>query len=75
MKPRLIVNGHSLLSHHLAKETKGALFNRNRAFCSCGAWADIIPCSSANGQNKARRNWHDQHKIEVLRSQGKLEED
>jgi hypothetical protein len=75
MKPRLIVSGHSLLSHAVAKEVKGELFNRNRAFCSCGAWETIIAVPSATGQNQARRNWHDQHKIEVLRSRGELEED
>jgi hypothetical protein len=75
MKPLFIVSGHSLLSHKVAKEIRGELFNRNRAFCSCGAWANIISVPSASGQNKARRNWHDEHKIEVLRKRGELEEE
>jgi hypothetical protein len=75
MKSAIRVSGHSILSHQVAKEVKGELFNRNRAFCSCGAWANIISVPSASGQNKARRNWHDNHKIEVLRSRGELEEE
>jgi hypothetical protein len=67
MKHRIIVHGHSLLSHQLAKEVKGDLFSRNRAFCSCGAWENIISVPSAKGQNQARRNWHDEHKREVWR--------
>ena len=75
MKHAIIVSGHALLSHQVAKEVIGELFNRNRAFCSCGAWADMITVPSASGQNKARRNWHDAHKIEVLRKRGELEEE
>jgi hypothetical protein len=68
MKAAIRVSGHALLSHQVAKQIKGDLFNRNRAFCSCGSWANIISVPTAMGQNKARRNWHDEHKREVWRS-------
>jgi hypothetical protein len=75
MKPRFVVSGHSLLMPSVAKKVKPDLFKPHRAFCSCGAWADVVTVPSAGGRRKAQQNWHDEHKIEVLRSQGKLEEE
>lgn len=45
------------------------------AQCSCGASAPVIATPTSFGRRNARRNWHDEHKIAVLRSEGKLEED
>lgn len=75
MKARFVVSGHSLVKPKWAKDFFPQLFKDNRAFCSCGAWSDIIPVPSAGGRQKAQQNWHDSHKIAVLRSRGGLEED
>jgi hypothetical protein len=48
--------------------------NPYRAECYCGAWARVIP-ERGKTAPQLRKDWHDSHKIEVLRKQGKLEED
>ena len=75
MKPRLIVNGHSLLSHRIVKELIPGVYKPHRAVCSCGAWSDVIAMATATARAKAQRNWHDEHKIEVLRKRGELEDE
>lgn len=49
--------------------------NRYRWECYCGANGSILCGITAKGRENSRRNEHDNHKIEVLRSQGKLEEE
>jgi len=43
--------------------------------CSCGAHGFILAGVSAGSRARARRNEHDEHKVEVLRAQGKLEDE
>ena len=68
MKPHFFVYGHSLFNKALAQELFPKLFKEHRAFCSCGAWCDLHKPYDA-------KMWHDEHKIEVLRSRGELEEE
>ena len=75
MKPRFVVTGHSLLKESIVKDLMPGIYKRNRAVCSCGAWCDVIPMKSSASQAAANRNWHDEHKINVLRSRGELEEE
>lgn len=75
MKARLIVDGHALLSHSIVKDLMPGVYKPHRAFCSCGAWSDVIAMPNATSRAKAQRNWHDDHKIAVLRKRGELEEE
>jgi hypothetical protein len=75
MKARFIVSGHSLLNPQIVKDLMPGVYKPHRAVCSCGAWSDVIAMPNATARAKAQRNWHDEHKIEVLRKQGKLEEE
>ena len=59
MNGSIIIKGHCLL-----KATKD---KPNLAQCSCGAWVCVLAMPTATGRNKARRNWHDEHKHEVWR--------
>ena len=72
MKHALIASGHSLIPKKWAKEWKADLFKESRAFCSCGAWADNLTLMSYSAWS---RKWHDNHKIEVMRKRGELEDD
>jgi hypothetical protein len=53
-----------ITGHSLQRFDKG---NPTFACCSCGAWGRIIALPSAKGRDKARRNWHDEHKYNVWR--------
>lgn len=43
--------------------------------CYCGASGNILAGLTATAREHGRRNEHDDHKIEVLRSRGELEEE
>jgi len=43
--------------------------------CHCGAWGTVFGSTSDKARSAQRRDAHDDHKIEVLRSQGKWEEE
>lgn len=43
--------------------------------CYCGAHGRIIAGVTAAGRERGRRVEHDEHKIEVLRKRGELEEE
>lgn len=43
--------------------------------CYCGAWGTCMPMPTAMGRANARRNEHNEHKVNVLREQGKWEHD
>ena len=45
-----------------------------RWHCYCGAWARVLP-EKGKTAAQLRRNGHDEHKIEVLRKRGELEEE
>lgn len=49
--------------------------NRYKWECYCGAWGTVIAGLRPKSREQARRNEHDAHKYEVLRAQGKLEEE
>jgi len=49
--------------------------NRYKWECYCGAWGTVLGGLSVKGREHGRRNEHDQHKINVLRRQGKWEEE
>ena len=67
MKGRNIhVKGHALV-----KVDKN---DSRKAACSCGAWERSYTFLSPAWRTIWRRTWHDEHKIEVLRAQGKLED-
>jgi hypothetical protein len=67
MKGRNIkIAGHAL--------KKSDPINRNKWECYCGAWGMVYGLSP-KGRENGRRQAHDAHKIAVLQSQGKLEED
>ena len=70
MKSCFVVTGHSFVKPEWAKERWPDKYQPCRAFCSCGAWGTIFGPFTIGA-----RNWHDEHKIEVLRSRGELEED
>ena len=47
-----------------------------RAECSCGAWSNILTGEEVAYKIRLlARDWHDEHKIEVLRKRGELEEE
>ena len=73
MKARFVVSGHSLLDQRIVKDLMPGIYHPTRAVCSCGAW-----CNQYSVRQSFRawsREWHDEHKIEVLRSRGELEEE
>jgi len=49
--------------------------NRYRWECYCGAWGTVLCGLGTKVREHGRRNEHDAHKIEVLRAQGKLDEE
>ncbi len=49
--------------------------NRSRWECYCGANGVVLTCFKPASRERARRQEHDAHKIEVLRRQGKLEDE
>jgi hypothetical protein len=63
------IKAHSLLSPILARQANPDLYKPHRAFCSCGAWSDVMAMPTATGRANAQRNWHDEHKIAVLRKE------
>jgi hypothetical protein len=46
-----------------------------RATCGCGAWCNLITGVGSALILKARSDWHLEHKLNVLHSQGKLDEE
>ena len=72
---RFVVSGHSLTRpEKSARESHDRpIYMRASAFCSCGAWADNLT-GSACRYSAWSRKWHENHKIEVLRKRGELEE-
>jgi hypothetical protein len=71
-KASLRVTGHTLIPKKWAKDVFPKLFRETRAFCSCGAWDNNLTLMS---YSQWSRKWHDNHKIDVLRSRGELEEE
>jgi hypothetical protein len=48
--------------------------NRYRWECYCGASGTILAGLTATAREHGRRNEHDEHKIEVLRSRGEWDD-
>ena len=63
----LKVHGHALKPMDTAKPYQWE--------CNCGANGAILAGPSAGARERGRKMEHDDHKIEVLRRQGKLEDD
>jgi hypothetical protein len=59
MKASFKIVGHLLLKMDIS--------DRRLARCSCGASANVLAMPTGAAHAKARRNWHDEHKRNVLR--------